>query len=199
MMMRWSFFALLLWPLIIQAQADYTQQILEYRKTRKIRLLEGTNAPLSPQSLSGLRYFPPDPNYRIAGTFERTPDAQPFTMATITGEPEEYVQYGTFQFSWNGANKTLSIYRRLSHIRSPLTRDILFLPFLDTTNGEQTYGGGRYLDLRISDIRGKALTVDFNLAYNPYCVYKEGFSCPRPPIQNTLDFPVKAGEKLFSH
>lgn len=47
---------------------------------------------------------------------------------------------------------------------------------MDDTNGEETYGGGRYLDMRIPE--KDSVLLDFNTAYNPYCVYNPKFSCP---------------------
>jgi len=184
-------------PGFLFSQSDYQQTIAEHRKNLKIKLLQGNPAPLSPDRLNGLQYFHPDSSFRISGSFTRAENVEPFKMPAITGTPEEYVIYGTFTFTWQEQQQKLTIYRKLSHIRSPLSRDVLFLPFRDPTNGQTTYGGGRYLDLRMGQINNDQLTVDFNLAYNPYCVYNDGYACPVPPRGNTLDFAVKAGEKIF--
>ena len=72
----------------------------------------------------------------------------------------------------------------------------LFLPFRDATSGRETYGAGRYLDVQPPDADGDVV-IDFNLAYNPYCAYSEGFSCPLPPAENRLDVPIRAGEMTF--
>lgn len=42
---------------------------------------------------------------------------------------------------------------------------------------------------------GDAVTIDFNLAYCPFCAYSETFSCPLPPEENWLEIVVPAGEK----
>ena len=77
-------------------------------------------------------------------------------------------------------------------------KDYLFIPFRDGTSRMETYGGGRYLDLRIP--KGKTILVDFNLAYNPYCAYSHRYSCPIPPEINTLNVRILAGEKTpFGH
>jgi uncharacterized protein (DUF1684 family) len=73
----------------------------------------------------------------------------------------------------------------------------LFLPFQDETNGDDTYGGGRYMDLKITDIRDNRITLDFNKCYNPWCAYSDGYNCPVPPKSNHLPIEVKAGEKMF--
>ena len=39
--------------------------------------------------------------------------------------------------------------------------------------------------------------IDFNKAYNPYCAFGEGYSCPIPPRENDMEIKIVAGEKLF--
>ena len=69
------------------------------------------------------------------------------------------------------------------------------MAFWDQTSGAETYGGGRYIDL--FQQREHEITIDFNLAYNPYCVYDYSYSCPLPPAENRLTVPVRAGEKMY--
>jgi hypothetical protein len=80
----------------------------------------------------------------------------------------------------------------------PEYRDYLFLPFKDATSGQETYGGGRYLDLRTGDIQNGQVMLDFNRSYNPYCAFKEGYPCPIPPKNNVLSVSIEAGEKAYS-
>ena len=78
----------------------------------------------------------------------------------------------------------------------------LFLPFLDETNTNETYGGGRYLydTIKGADLgtNGSTLVLDFNFAYNPSCAYDDRWTCPLAPRENRLSFPVQAGEKSFT-
>jgi uncharacterized protein (DUF1684 family) len=76
----------------------------------------------------------------------------------------------------------------------------VFLPFADATNGEDTYGGGRYLldtikgaDLGIDGI-GRTV-LDFNFAYNPSCSYSDRYICPLAPPDNRLPVAVRGGER----
>jgi len=76
----------------------------------------------------------------------------------------------------------------------------LFLPFRDGTAGTSTYGGGRYLldtikgaDLGLQDGR---LVLDFNFAYHPSCCYAPRWTCPLAPPENTVEPPIRAGERL---
>ena len=74
-------------------------------------------------------------------------------------------------------------------------KDYLFLPFTDLTNGDTTYGGGRYIDMRIPE--KNTIILDFNQSYNPYCAYGGNYSCPIPPAENNLDIAITAGVKKF--
>jgi uncharacterized protein (DUF1684 family) len=37
--------------------------------------------------------------------------------------------------------------------------------------------------------------VDFNLAYNPPCIFSPYATCPLPPPENRLALRIEAGEK----
>ena len=71
----------------------------------------------------------------------------------------------------------------------------LFLGFWDNTSGNETYGGGRYLD--INENPENYYVIDFNYAYNPYCAYNHRYTCAVPPLQNRLSVAIKAGEKKY--
>jgi uncharacterized protein len=76
----------------------------------------------------------------------------------------------------------------------------VFVPFADASNGDTSYGGGRYLldTVKGADLGGDEdrLVVDFNFAYNPSCHYSPRWSCPLPPEGNRLDVRIDAGELL---
>jgi len=65
--------------------------------------------------------------------------------------------------------------------------------FGDTTNGAETYGGGRFLEVG-APVGGK-VTLDFNRAYNPPCCFTHYATCPLPPAENRLDTPIAGGER----
>ena len=94
-------------------------------------------------------------------------------------------------------NLKLNIYQNHRLRKMEKYRNHLFLPFTDLTNGEETYGGGRYIDLSIPD--SDTIIIDFNKAYNPYCAYSSTRSCPIPPRENDLDLKVEAGVRTVNH
>ena len=71
----------------------------------------------------------------------------------------------------------------------------VFLMFNDQTNGDQTYSGGRYIDLNFKN--SKRIEIDFNKAYNPYCEYDIKYTCPIPPKENKISIKILAGEKKY--
>jgi uncharacterized protein (DUF1684 family) len=77
---------------------------------------------------------------------------------------------------------------------NPKDSKTFFVPFRDLTSGQTTYGGGRYIDTRLA---GTKVPLDFNRAYNPYCVFNYDYACPIPPEENRLPVAVEAGEKDF--
>jgi hypothetical protein len=91
-------------------------------------------------------------------------------------------------FVWVNGSATLQVYQ------DPEGGDF-FLPFVDATAPEETYGAGRYLDVEAP--RDGKFLIDFNYAYNPYCAYNDKWSCPIPPKENRLKVQIEAGEKNF--
>jgi uncharacterized protein (DUF1684 family) len=197
--MRTLYFILfILLTTVAMAQTHYADQIAQHRQTYKQEFLTTSSSPLkTKEALEYLRFYEPDSTYRVVATVELTPKAEPFEMPTYSGKTSTYVKYAVLSFSLNGKPQQLTIYRSLSLARMPQFRDYLFLPFKDATSGLATYGGGRYLDLRTGDIKNGQLTLDFNKAYNPYCAYTEGYSCPIPPRNNVLSVAIEAGEKTY--
>ena len=147
------------------------------------------------KNFEGLDFFTPDTNYVVTATLVRTPDAQPFLMETTTDRKSLEVLYAIANFELNGKSHSLELYKSVATSGLGKTNDYLFLPFLDDTNGEETYGGGRYINLDIPE--GDSIEIDFNRAYNPYCVYNKKYSCPLVPRQNYLKTKVMAGVKDF--
>ena len=70
----------------------------------------------------------------------------------------------------------------------------LWLVFADATNGDETYGGGRFLYTEPPDA-DRSVTLDFNRAYNPPCVFSPYATCPLPWPENRLRIRVEAGER----
>ena len=78
-------------------------------------------------------------------------------------------------------------------VATPGANGRLFVVFGDTTNGTETYGGGRFLDIE-KPVGGRT-TIDFNRATNPPCAFTAFATCPTPPAMNRLPLAIRAGER----
>jgi len=155
-------------------------------------------SPLTKEDLKtfkALDFYAVNTDYCVTAKFKRTPNEKPFYMATTTGRKAKYVKYGELSFTLNGKACKLDIFQSPDLMKIEEYKDYLFLPFTDITNGEGSYAGGRYIDMRLP--KGDTMQIDFNAAYNPYCAYNHDYSCPIPPTQNNLDVAVKAGVKEY--
>lgn len=183
------------------ACAQEKQQIngeTEWQKQMNADFKDASKSPLKKKDLKkfkGLDFFTFDSTYVVTATFTRTQKAEKFKMETTTDRLPEYVQYGVLKFTLKGEAYQLKIYQNINLIQQQGFKNYLFLPFLDDTNGETSYAGGRYIEARIPD--GDTMIIDFNKAYNPYCAYNEKYSCPIVPRENYLATKVEAGVKAF--
>lgn len=178
--------------------SDKLADILKFQQKLNDEFKDPETSPLADRfriDFETLDFFQPDTNYVIVAEFIRTPEALPFSMPTTTERESTEVVYGIAKFTINGKKQELEIYQTPELITQEKYKDYLFLPFTDATNGKETYGGGRYLDLRIPD--GNEIVLDFNKAYNPYCAYNKKFSCPLVPSVNHIDSRIVAGVKDF--
>jgi uncharacterized protein (DUF1684 family) len=185
------------WQLNAQ-DANYVQKIKDQRVAYSKAFLQLPHSPLPSKKLvKGLRFYAPDPQYRLLADVVLTPDSLAISLATSSGKTQAFVQYAWAIFSVQGMEQRLALYRNATVRAFQPKSTLLFLPFKDATNGETTYGGGKYLEIPLAAIQNQRLELDFNLAHNPWCAYDTGFDCPLPPRKNWLEVKIEAGEKLF--
>lgn len=172
----------------------WREELLTHREEKDRFFAEHRQSPLPDderESFDGLGYYDPDPGYRVEATVEPVESAETFEMEMTAGQPIEYERVVRLAFDLDGP-RVLYAYRR------PGEEGSLFVPFRDATAPEETYGAGRYMEFdvdgRIEDV--PAVTLDFNLAYFPFCAYNDAFACPLPPTENHLDVRVEAGERF---
>ncbi len=161
---------------------------------------DATKSPLKEKDrkeFKGLEFYKFDSTYVVTAKLIRTPDEKPFKMKTTTDRMPDYIKYGIVEFQIKGRTHKLNIYQNLDLLEEDGYEDYLFLPFLDNTNGEGSYAGGRYVESSIPD--SDTLIIDFNTAYNPYCAYNDKYSCPIVPRENYVDENIMAGVKAFGN
>jgi uncharacterized protein (DUF1684 family) len=192
---------------------DYRRRVAEmYRQVREL----GTDAPEAhayfrrerdelfqthPQSpldeqqeaaFQGLTYSDYDPAFRVVVRVHT--GLQPVSYELDLGEdgPVALRQFGQVSFQVPTGSGTLGLFWIGGYGGG------LFLPFRDTANAAQTYGGGRYLydTIKGADLGATLdeLVLDFNYAFHPSCHYRPRWVCPLAPPQNRLDFPIPVGE-----
>jgi uncharacterized protein (DUF1684 family) len=179
----------------LKAQS-YKDSLVSLRVKYTAELLDTSSKILNQfeiNDLVGLAFFDIDTNYRIIGKFKKK-IGKKFEMPTSTDRKPIYRAYGTVEFQLKELQFTLTIYQNCALKKQKEYKKYLFLPLRDETSGQESYGGGRFLDLSIPD--NDSIILDFNRLYNPYCVYSNRFSCPIPPKENTVQFPIIAGEKV---
>jgi uncharacterized protein (DUF1684 family) len=173
------------------------EKMIENSRKEKDRILKlSPNSPIPKEeraNFPGLNYFPVNlQKYRLDAKLEPYANNEKVKIVTSKGEQDEYIKYGALKFTFDGVDCSLDVFKSTA---PDVDAKRLFIPFKDTTSGKETYGAGRYLELE--ETTNKLYTIDFNLAYNPYCAYNADFSCPIPPAQNTLKVAIKAGEKNY--
>ncbi len=174
--------------------ADYFTGIENHRRALNEFFLSA-NSPLSDsirKEFAGLKYYAIDTNFRVIADFEEIKNGPVFTIQATGTIADIYKTMGNLHFVLGGNKYSLEVYRNES--MEGKGEEVFFIPFYDLTNGKETYGGGRYLD--IAKLEDSKIVLDFNSAYNPYCVFNHEYSCPVPPLQNSLKTEIKAGERL---
>lgn len=180
------------------SQSDFQKDVITWQEELDASYADRAKSPLGKKDFKkfkGLDFYAPNENFRVEASVQKTPDAEPFQMRTTTARLATYVKYCDVTFELNGETYSLEVYQSPDISKMVEYKDYLFLPFLDETNGEETYGGGRYVDLRLQE--GDTMIIDFNKSYNPYCAYSSNYSCPIVPRVNRLMTKIEAGVKAF--
>ena len=170
----------------------YRQQVTAERTKKDQFFRTDTESPLADKAtFKGLSYFTPDPAYRVVARLEPFADkTQKLVVRMSDGKEEVYDKFAHVVFRLQGETCRLLVVK---------LADTYSILFRDATSGKTTYGGGRYLEIAPANLTDTQAILDFNTAYNPYCAYSPGYSCPLPPAENTLPVAVQAGEKYIQH
>lgn len=176
----------------------YIQKIIKDRETKDLDFADSSKSRFNAEeraSFKGLNYFDVAPCYRLAVTFTVDTSTAVFKMPTNTTRKPNYRVYGYIDFKVVDTVCRLTAYQNMDIRNHPDYGGYLFVPFSDNTNGRESYGAGRYLDIPIPS--EKSFILDFNEAYNPYCAYSDRWSCPLVPFENYLELAIPAGEMKY--
>ncbi|MEA3501980.1 MAG: DUF1684 domain-containing protein [Actinomycetota bacterium] len=133
----------------------------------------------------GVDYFPPDAAWELTGSYEPTPPRR-IPVPSSIGIESSYTMLGVVALPIGNSDYRLTVLDDGD--------GGAFIPFRDGTSGVETYAGGRYVGID-ADAVGE-ISIDFNMAKNPWCVYDEDFTCPLPPKENWIEESILAGEKM---
>lgn len=179
-------------------EAAYIAAVNEYRTRKDDSFASDPGSPLGwvgQQGFEGLAYFPPDLVYRVAATVTPFAQLETVQLGSTQGDVRPQLRYAELRFSLAGQELRLTGFVDVD----ATTHDELFIPFRDATTGKETYGAGRYLEVPVErdGAGGLTGTLDFNLAYNPWCAYSPDYSCTLPPADNILTVAIRAGERTY--
>lgn len=151
----------------------------------RFRNLNATNR----LSFKGIEYFPVDEKFKIKAVLQ--PPMETFLMITnVLGQQVSSKNAGKLLFKFKNKPYSLDVIDEGDHQ--------FFIAFADATSGSTTYGSGRFIYIDPPDDKGNTF-IDFNKAFNPPCAFTKFATCPLPPPQNRLSFPITAGEKNYGH
>jgi uncharacterized protein (DUF1684 family) len=174
---------------------EYVAALTELRREKDAFFAAEPDSPIPHDqrgaAFAGLRYFAPDARYRIAAAvtpFERQDIVQ---LGTTRGQVRPQRRFAELHFALDGQDCRLVAFADLDDEHP----SELFVPFRDATTGKESYGAGRYLEVPFAG--EESLTLDFNLAYSPWCAYNDAYTCIVPPAENVLPVPVRAGEQTY--
>ncbi|UOQ54943.1 DUF1684 domain-containing protein [Hymenobacter cellulosivorans] len=180
---------------LVLGHDQYATGIQKARTEKNNSFRRMKDSPLNAEQrdhFDSLRYYAPDKAFRVTAQLERFAAPDTVAMPLTDGKADKYLRWGKATFEMNQQAQQLVLFLKVNDDKPEL-----FVPFTDKTNGFDTYGGGRYLDVPLPAEQDKQIVLDFNAAYNPFCAYNNEYSCPVPPADNRLAVPVPAGEKSF--
>lgn len=181
---------------ISQRDSVYFYETEKFWEDQNSHYLDKESSPLDKKArkaFTGHLRYEYNPDYVITAGFQRITNGDTVVMKTSADTEKSYIKYAQLHFNLGRSHCHLYVYQSLAMREIEEYKNYLFIPFKDLTSGNETYGGGRYLDVLIPE--GNQIVINFNLAYNPYCAYTDGYFCPIPPAENTLNVEVKAGAK----
>lgn len=171
---------------------SYEEEMAAWRADKDAYMRSG-ESPLEPAERAGyppLNYYPVQQDYAVPASLKLVESRDVLELPTSQNLRRQMRRIGYLEFRLKGESLRLTAF--MDAAQPDMRR--LFVPFGDLTNGNETYAGGRYLDLArtATDI----YDLDFNRAYLPFCVYNPKYDCPLPPRENRLKSFVRAGERM---
>lgn len=171
---------------LFSSAPTYAERANKAREAYKTTMVTMKDSPVSLKA--GFRFFDPEEAWVLEADFKRAEGERTFKVQMTDSTVESSKLAGTVRFVKDGQPVELLVFDEGANF---------LLPFKDATNGQETYGGGRYINIDKGQLVGSKITVDFNQSHNFYCAYEASFVCPVPPRENVLTFRVPVGELVY--
>lgn len=171
---------------------SYETDIAAWRAD-KDAYMRSDDSPVEPEERAGyppLTYYPVQQDYAVPASLTLVESRDVIELPTSQNLRRQMRRIGYLEFRLKGESLRLTAFMDAG--QGDMRR--LFVPFGDLTNEQETFKGGRYLDL--SRTATDIYDLDFNRAYLPFCVYNPKYDCPLPPRENRLKTFVRAGERM---
>ena len=172
-----------------QEYKEYSKNIKEFRENREKYLYNSSSSPLKDSDYV-VEYYEPNINFKVIARVSQKTDMDTIIMATSTGKTEKFLDFASLGFKLGRSEFSMPVYKYIEGENMGK----LFFCFLDKTNNNSTYEGGRYIDVDFEN--AKRIELDFNKSFNQYCVNNLEYSCPLPSKENYINLEIKAGEKI---
>jgi len=176
-------------------ESAFQKEINQIRLEKDSYMKDSKSSPFNAKTkveFHPLNYFAVDSNFVFKSKLVEYPEKDTLTIYGTKGEPRQVVRYGYVTITYNGIKHNINVYEG-----SYSGGKYYSIWFTDRTTNEESYGVGRYLDFELKSDPGFVYTIDFNLAYNPYCAYSQDYSCAIPTKDDYIDIAITAGEKKF--
>ena len=119
------------------------------------------------RKFKGHSFYPINMSYCVIAQFERILLGDTIIMITSSNTQKVYTEYALLKFELEGIACELMVYQNVKLSKMKEYKDYLFVPFKDLTSGKDSYGGGRYFDIKIPE--GDEVILNFNMAYIYKC------------------------------
>ena len=177
-------------------QKKYIKGIEKFRQEKDEDMKNDPSSPFNVDKnahFKPLKYYDVNPDFVFKSRLFKYDNPDTVKIFGTKGEERKIIRFGYVKFNYKDKQYKLNVYKGTSGNGSTYYT----IWFTDKTTGNETYGVGRYLDFDLNPDTSYVYTVDFNLAYNPYCAYSAKYSCAIPSKEDHLDLSIEAGEKNF--
>jgi len=174
-----------------EVESNYIEEIKAFRHAKDSFMRNDEKSPFIEQNVAfkSLNYFDVDESFKVKASVEAIPNGKIYELQTSDDKIQTFQAIAILHFDIVGSHQDLTL------LQSAIDGNF-FLSFYDETSAITTYGAGRYLEVDFKKGQQQVI-LDFNKAYNPYCAYTEGYSCPVPPPENNISIAINAGEKNY--